>query len=71
MNGQQVFTVDGDTATGVVYCEAKLATEEDGAEVITVSSIRYKDEYVRRNGRWLIATRVSHLSINDKRSLAS
>jgi hypothetical protein len=39
----------------------------DGGEVVTESSIRYDDIYVRQNGRWLIATRISHFTINDKR----
>ncbi|WP_152817156.1 nuclear transport factor 2 family protein [Arthrobacter bussei] len=71
MNGQQIFTVNGDTATGIVYCEAKLISGESNAETITVSSIRYDDTYVLRDGRWLIATRISHFSINDTRPLAT
>lgn len=47
----------------------KLVTEEDGKEFITDSSIRYNDEYVQRDGRWLIKTRISHFTINDKRPL--
>ena len=71
MNGQQVVKIDGDTATGIAYCQVKLVSEEDGKEVITDSSIRYDDEYVRQNGTWLIKTRISHFSINDKRTLQS
>ena len=71
MNGQQSVKVDGDTATGISYCQVKLVSDEDGQEVIVDSSIRYDDTYVRRDGRWLIAKRISHFSINDKRVLAS
>ncbi|SMQ77521.1 SnoaL-like domain-containing protein [Bacillus sp. OV166] len=71
MNGQQVVKIDGDTATGIAYCQVKLVSEEDGKEVITDSSIRYDDEYVRQNGTWSIKTRISHFSINDKRTLQS
>jgi ketosteroid isomerase-like protein len=71
MNGQLVVNVDGDSATGVSYCQVKLVSEEDGKEFITDSSIIYHDEYVRQNGTWLIKTRISHFSINDKRSLQS
>jgi hypothetical protein len=69
MNGQQVVKIDGDIATGIAYCQVKLVSEEDGKEVIADSSIRYDDEYVRQNGTWLIKTRISHFSINDKRTL--
>jgi hypothetical protein len=69
INGQQVVQVDGDAATGIAYCQVKLVGEEDRAEVITDSSIRYDDEYVRQDGRWLIKTRISRFSINDKRQL--
>ena len=71
MNGQQVVDLDGDTATGIAYCQVKLVTAEDGKQFITDSSVRYNDEYVRRDGRWLIKTRISHFLINDKRPLAN
>ncbi|MFF3380385.1 nuclear transport factor 2 family protein [Streptomyces sp. NPDC002680] len=67
MNGQQVVDVDGDSATGIAYCQVKLVAEEDGKEFITDSSVRYTDEYVLRDGRWLFKTRISHFTINDKR----
>lgn len=67
MNGQQVVDIDGDSATGIAYCQVKLVTEEDGKAFITDSSVRYKDEYVQRDGRWLFKTRISHFTINDKR----
>jgi hypothetical protein len=71
MNGQQTVTIDGDTAQGIAYCQVKLVSDEDGHEVITDSSIRYDDTYVRRDGSWRIQTRISHFSINDKRVLAA
>ncbi|WP_182421780.1 nuclear transport factor 2 family protein [Priestia megaterium] len=69
MNGQLVVNVDDDSATGVLYCQVKLVSEEDGKEIITEHSIRYDDTYVRRNGAWLIQTRISHFTITDKRPL--
>jgi hypothetical protein len=71
MNGQHVVNVDGNSATGILYCQVKLVSEEDGKEFITDHSIRYDDEYVRQNGTWLIKTRISRFSINDKRTLQS
>lgn len=71
INGQQVVKVDGDSATGVAYCQVKLVTEEDDTEIITEHSIRYDDTYVRQNGTWLIKTRISHFTITDRRTLQS
>ncbi|WP_164701002.1 nuclear transport factor 2 family protein [Modestobacter sp. KNN46-3] len=71
MNGQQDVEIDGDSARGIAYCQVKLVSEEDGQEFVTDSSIRYDDEYVRQEGRWMIKTRISHFSINDKRPLQS
>ncbi|MEN2738683.1 nuclear transport factor 2 family protein [Microbacterium sp. X-17] len=71
MSGQQTVEVDGDTAKGIAYCQVKLVSDEDGREVVQDSSIRYDDEYVRRDGAWLIAKRISHFSINDKRVLGA
>jgi 2-hydroxy-3-keto-5-methylthiopentenyl-1-phosphate phosphatase len=71
MNGQHVVKVDGNSATGVLYCQVKVVSEEDGKEIITDHSIRYNDTYVRQNGTWLIKTRISHFMINDRRTLES
>jgi hypothetical protein len=69
MNGQQVVKIDGDTATGIAYCQVKLVSEEDGKEVVMEHSIRYNDKYVRQNGTWLISERISHFNITEKRTL--
>lgn len=71
MLGQQAVSIDGDSAEGIVYCQVKLVSEEDGAEVVQDSSIRYSDSYVRRDGRWLISSRISRFTIIDKRILGS
>jgi hypothetical protein len=69
MNGQQLVEIDGDSATGIVYCQVKHVSEENGHEVLTDSSVRYDDEYIRQDGRWHIATRVAHFTVSDKRTL--
>jgi SnoaL-like domain len=69
MVGQHVVEVDGDLATGTAYCQVRMVSEEDGGQVLTDSSVRYEDEYVRRGGRWLISSRVSRFTINDRRPL--
>lgn len=69
MNGQQLVEVDGDSATGITYCQVKYVSEEQGQDVITDSSVRYEDEYVRRDERWYIDARVARFTINEKRAL--
>ncbi len=51
--GQSTYDVDGDRATGEVYC---IAHHLDGATDF-VMYIRYEDEYTRRDGRWAIQVR--------------
>ena len=70
-NGQHVIKVDGDTATGVLYCRAALVTEEDGKEFISDNFIWYEDEYKKIDGQWLIKARTSHFIISDKHPLGA
>ena len=54
--GTQVIDFDAesaDRARGVVYCAAQV---QDGERWIQ-QAIRYDDDYVRRDGRWLFARR--------------
>ena len=71
MNGQHVIKVDGDNATGILYCRAALVTEEDGKEFISDNFIWYEDTYKKVNGKWLIAARTSHFIISDKHVLGA
>lgn len=68
-NGQQVITLDGNTATDVHYCRAALVMEEDGRDVISDNYIRYADKLVKENGEWKIAEREQHFVITKKQSL--
>ncbi len=71
MNGQHVIKVDGDTATGILYCRAALVTEEDGKEFISDNFIWYEDTYAKIDGKWLIKARTSHFTISDKHILGA
>ena len=57
-NGQSTVSLDGDRATGESYCLAHhLTIGEDGQRTMMIASIRYLDEFVKQDGRWLFAER--------------
>ena len=58
MGGQSAIEVNGDTAAGVAYCRVVLIDTEDGVTSRT-------DEYVRRDGKRLIAKRTSDFLFVD------
>lgn len=60
INGQQTVSIDGDKATGIAYAQVVLVSENDGKKTMLTEGVRYNDEYVRRDGRWLISKRTSH-----------
>lgn len=67
INGQQVVNIDGDTATGTAYCQVVLVANEGGKRTMLTQGVRYNDEYVKRDGRWLIAHRTSHFVWSDSK----
>jgi hypothetical protein len=68
-NGQQVITIDGDTATDVHYGKAILVQEQDGKDALVDNSIRYTDTLVLVDGTWLISRREQHVVITETRPL--
>jgi hypothetical protein len=60
INGQQTVSIQGDKATGTAYCQVVLIGRQNGAASKTTMGVRYADEYVRQDGRWLISKRVSN-----------
>ena len=68
-NGQQTVTINGDKASGISYCMVTLIGNENGKKMKTSIGVYYQDEYVRENGRWLIAKRISTFDWQDKREL--
>ena len=68
-NGQQVVTINGNTATGTVYCMATLIGQEQGRKLITTIGARYEDNYLRVGNNWLIASRVGNFDWQEKRVL--
>jgi ketosteroid isomerase-like protein len=67
-NGQSTVRLDGDRATGESYCLAHhLLVGEDGQRTLMVASIRYLDEFVKQDGRWLFAQRRLMVNWTDTR----
>lgn len=66
MNGQQTVELDGNRATGVSYCLVVLIGSEGDKRFRNTAGVMYRDEYVRRDGRWLIAKRVSNFTWRDR-----
>ena len=57
-NGQSTVALDGDRGSGETYCLAHhLTVGADGARTMMIASIRYLDEFVKVEGRWLFAER--------------
>jgi hypothetical protein len=59
-NGQHLVSINGDSASGTLYCLTYLYGVEDGKKVKTSIGIRYSDEYVREQSNWLISKRTSY-----------
>lgn len=67
INGQQVVNIDGDTASGTAYCQVVLISNDGNKRTMLTQGVRYDDEYVKRDGRWLIAHRTSHFMWSDSK----
>lgn len=70
LNGQHNVKIDGDAATGVSFSQIKMIRENDGKDILTDYSVRYDDEYIRQDGKWLIKNRVGYFIIIEERLLS-
>ena len=69
INGQHTATINGDTATGIYYCQVVLIGDRDGKNIGNFSGVRYNDEYVKMDGKWFIKKRTSHFMYTDIREV--
>lgn len=68
-NGQQLVTIDGDTARGTCYCLITLIGNENGKKIRTSIGAIYEDNYVRVDSNWLIAKRIGTFNWQEKSEL--
>ena len=71
INGQLTVDIDGDRATSRHYCLVFLISGADGKKLNNINGVTYRDEYVRRDGAWLIAKRVSCFTWRDVHELVA
>lgn len=69
INGQQTFNIEGDHATGISYCQVILIGKNDDKRIMTTEGVYYNDEFVRQDGKWLIAKRASHFMWRDVKEM--
>lgn len=56
-NGQSTVSLRGDRASGESYCIAHHLTVDGDRRTMMVASIRYLDQFVKHDGRWLFSER--------------
>ncbi len=71
MNGQIVTNIDGDLASSTHYCLVVLISNDNGKEFKNFNGVIYKDDYVRRDGQWLITKREACFTWRDVSELVS
>ncbi|RZL50797.1 MAG: nuclear transport factor 2 family protein [Pedobacter sp.] len=69
LNGQHTVKIDGETASGISYSQIKMIREVEGKDILTDYSVRYDDNYVLQNGKWLINERIANFLIIESRTL--
>lgn len=59
--GNQLIEIDGDRARSETYAIAHHCINNNGDRRNLAVGVRYEDELIRRDGRWLICSRVVHM----------
>ncbi|MCJ8152637.1 nuclear transport factor 2 family protein [Chryseobacterium sp. SSA4.19] len=65
-NGQSLFTVEGDEATGICYCLITMISNDTSKKTKTTIRAVYNDYYVRHGHHWLIEKRIGNFLWQDK-----
>jgi hypothetical protein len=65
-----VVNIEGDHATGTAYCQVVLiGNNEEGKRMMNTNGVWYEDEYIKLDGKWLIANRTSHFTWADSKEV--
>lgn len=70
LNGQHTVKINGETASGVSFSQIKMIRAMEGKDILTDYSVRYDDNYVLQDGKWLIKERIAHFLIIESRTLS-
>jgi hypothetical protein len=68
-NGQSTVVVEGDRATGELYCIAHHVKESEGKRSLFAAHIRYYDTFSKTDGNWLFAERKLMVDWTETRPL--
>jgi hypothetical protein len=69
LNGQHTVEIDGYSAKGVSFSQIKMIRENEGKDILSDYSVKYVDQYVYQNGKWLIKERIGYFIIVETRPL--
>jgi ketosteroid isomerase-like protein len=67
-NGQSTVHLDRDRATGETYCIAHHLKVDGEKRKLMLASIRYLDQFIKRDGAWLFAERKLMVDWTDTRA---
>jgi len=68
-NGQSLFTIEGDEATGTCYCLITLISNGKDKKTMTTIGAVYNDHYVRQDQRWFIEKRIGNFVWKNQREI--
>lgn len=68
LNGQHIVEINGDTASGISFSQIKMIREVEGKSNISDYSVKYEDQYILQDGKWLIKDRIGYFIIVEERA---
>ena len=69
LNGEKLFDIYGEQASGTTYCQVTLRFEKDGKVLQTQQGLRYQNKYVKVSGEWKIKEMSSDIIWHETREV--
>lgn len=69
LNGQHSTKIDGNNAAGISFSQIKMIREVEGKNILTDYSVKYEDNYVLQNEKWLIKERIAYFVVVESRTI--